>query len=625
MNRAHRVLRRGCLGVALVTLWQAGAAGPALAKITIADLAPPNAVVVAGCDDSRAMYEAYERSGLKAIFSDPRFRTWFEKHSKETFEQMAGDLEGFGLKLEDFKRPAGALGVAAWIPELTNEELAADGGPDARSAAEFVMMADFGEDAAAMDEAFVRALTKGQEQNKLQISDWRHGEIEVRTYSFVAGGEEEGDLEVLGQRDAFAPKEVHYARHGEFLLLSSEKQAMERSLDRVGGEAGPSIRENATFQRAVGKLDEPQFYAAYLSAPGREFFDKMINNPLMQDEEANVFAKSVPGVATALGLNEVQAASFGFNFAPESGMMEQRFAALVPNKTGLVALFDAPSIRFAPPSFIGPDVQSVTMLQFNLGGLIPLVNQVVAKLPEELRAQSEGMVMGVAMAAGPILANLGPEITGASRLVKPFGAASQEQLWALRVKDANVLQQALAGLFPSMGFESRDFQGNQIWSPAAGGMMPAEIAVAIGFGHLLVGPPGFVEDALRQGGAGEAQKLADEAGFKQAVGTLGEKGIGYSFNRIADSLRYLDWTARNHEKIVDEQMKEIFGEMPATDEEERAMRDETRRALMESTPGWMREPLPIDVVLEHVGDSVTEWRSTADGFEGEVLILRKQQ
>jgi hypothetical protein len=178
-------------------------------------------------------------------------------------------------------------------------------------------------------------------------------------------------------------------------------------------------------------------------------------------------------------------------------------------------------------------------------------------------------------------------------------------------------------MMPMVGFESRDFQGNQIWSPPAGGMMLGDaIAIGMGAGWVFIGPTPGVEDSLRQAGAPDNSKLASEARFKAAVRPLGNQGIGYSYADLGPMFEWFEWYGKNAEKIVEAQTAKMFGEDPPADDEERQWREDAKKNALENIPAWMKDPPPMALVKKHIGDVVAEYKSTADGFEGRSLVLR---
>lgn len=591
---------------------------PALAgePMTIAQFAPKDAVMVAGIDDAKSMWEAFDRGGFRKVWDDPAFKKWFETTSKESMDEFAGDLDELGLKMEDFKRPTGPFGLAAWF-EKTD-----DGSFDSVAPPGVFMMAHYGEDAQPMDELITQALERAQDKKRLEFSESNHNGVTIYTYSFAKP--EEPELDEMGDPidGAGSYKEMHYARADDVLLVTSSMDMMERSIDRVKGDDAPAIASGEDFEAARKQLGDHHGYAVVLGEVGRNWTKSMI-----EESPEMLPIPALGEMFPVLGLEDIRGAGIGFRLESDDAVLEQSYGVLASKKSGLLQLFEAPSMSFTPPAFVGAGTASVTLMQFNFNGVIPLINQAIAKLPEELRGQIEGQVMGVSMMAGPLLASLGPEVCIVQDYKRPYSPASQQQIWAIKARDAAQLQQTLAGIMPSIGMVSRDFQGNQIWSPnPAGGMLPPDaLAIGLGFGHVIVGPPQGVEDLMRQGGAADNPKLADDPAFKLAIRPLTAQGLGYSFSSMKQSLDWFDWSAKNFDKLLEEQMKIQFGDQEPADDEERQWRKEAMDAAREATPAWMRNPPPLDAVHANIGDVVTEFKSTADGFTGRSLILRPKK
>jgi hypothetical protein len=585
--------------------------------LTMADLAPKDSLFVVGVDDSKAMWESFDRTGFRAIWDDPTFKKWFEKHSKEAMDDFAADLDSLGLKMEDLKRPTGPMGLAGWF---TGGERAVEGESQPPA---ILIMANYGEDAQEMDEKIVEALEKADQQETVDLSDKDHDGVTVYTFRFPeekapdADAEDE-DLDMMNESSGPPYPEMHYARVEGSLVVSSEITGIENAIDRLKGDDKPSIGDEAEFNEARRRLGEAQGYAVVMMKPLLNMLKETAENS--PDAAFEQYFAKMTGV---LGFNELRAGAMGLRFDTDDAMMEQSYAVLAAKKAGLVALFDAPAMAFDPPAFVGADAATITMMQFNFNGVIPLANQVVASLPEEEQAMVGQQIQMATMMIGPVLANLGPEVCIVGSLKRPIDMDSQQQVWAIKMRDAKALEQAIAGAMPMVGFESRDFQGNRIWSPPEGGMVPpGSVAIGMGFGWMFVGPVTGVEDLMRLAGAAENPKLAAEKSFKAATKSLDNRGLAYGFYRVGPSLDWYEWYSRNIDKVMAAQAEEMFGKEPPADEEERQWREEAKKGMMESVPAWLRDLPPMDVIRKHLGDSVLEFRSTADGFDGRTLTLK---
>lgn len=603
------------LALALAFSHIAAAAEP----VTIADIAPKNAFFVAGADAAAAMWTSFDNTGFKAIWDDPAFQTWFKKHSKETIDNFAADLETLGLKLEDLKRPTGPVGFAAWFTAGNND--------DASKPPAILALADFGDNADDMNTKLVEAMEKADQQQAIDLSEKDHQGVTIYTARFPENDPEaereldpqdDEDLEAMmaAAADTGPPfPELHYARADSAFLLSSEITAIENAIDRLKGDNLDAIADEPRFTDARKRLGPAEAYAVILAAPLLDMTKAA--NP---DDDMGGFLSSLTG---PLGFDTLHAAALGLRFDTDDAMMEQTYSIVAPEKSGIVALFDTPAMKFTPPAFTSAEAASIVIFQFNFPGVIPLANKFVESLPEESRAMVGQQVQAATMFFGPILANLGPEVCVVGNLTRPLTADSQQQVWAIRMRDATALQQALAGSLPMWGFESRDFQGNQIWSLKEGGFIPADsVALGLGLGWLFLGPPVAVENIMRQGGAADNPKLADEKAFKAATTPLDNNSIAYAFSRVSASLDWYEWYSKNFDKVLEAEAAKLFGDEPPADDEERQWRDDAKKNMLDSVPAWFKDPPPISIFRKHLGDTVLEIKSTDAGFDGRSLMLR---
>ncbi len=593
-------------------------AGASAGDLTIRDFAPPQTIFIAGADNTSALMEAFNRTGFRALWDEESTQEWLKKSMSDFTPGLTEGMEGIGLKKEDVTPPTGACGVAMWwgAPEE------AGGAPTDIS----LVMGDYGQGAQAMHDTIVAALEKAAEKGELELTEKDHEGVTVWTVKMTPADDEGADdadewqdmgqaggmtswLDKLGEEPGF------YARVGDYLLLSTNVDAIGSAIDRAQGEKQASVDENADFAQVRRQIGTTQGYAAFVVSSAMAYLKAELDrNP----DAAGEMAQALP-MFDVLGISDVRALGAGVKFDGEAGMMETPLVALAAQKRGLLALFDLGG-GFDAPSFIGPDAASAMLFRFNFAGVLPLVNQVIATLPEEEAAEAQGMIGMMSMTAGPILANIGPEIHVSSHYDRPFSADSSKTLFALAVKDAAAVAQSMAGLQGMLGLESRDFQGNQIWS-AGQGMMEAP-SIGLGFGRLFVGPTAVVENAMRQAGAPDGPSLAGEQRFKDSTRALNARGMMFSWTDMAKAADWYDWSSKNMEKIVKAQMAEAFGPDEPADEEERQWRREAEESALAQIPAWMKDMPSGEMIKKHVGDVVTEMRSTDAGFEGRVIWLR---
>lgn len=604
--------RAACGMVTLLSLCPGVWAG----DLTIRDFAPPETIFIVGADNTAAMMESFNRTGFRALWDEPSTQEWMKKSMADFVPALNESLEGIGLTKEDVTPPTGACGIATWWGPSKEA-----GGPPTDIT---LVMGDYGEGAQKMHDSITEALEKAANQKKLELSEKDHDGVTVWTVRIIRPEQEEAAEDwadmgeaggVAGWMEKFGEEPGFYARSGDYLMLSTSEEALHGAIDRSKGDKRASIDENADFAQVRRQIGSTQGYAAFIVSSAVAFARKELEqNP----EEASEIGRMLP-ILDVLGLNEVKAVGAGLKFDGEAGMMETPLVTLAPQKRGLLSLIDIGG-PFEAPAFIGPDSASAMLFRFNFAGVLPLVNQVIATMPEEEAAEAQGMVGMLSMTAGPILANIGPEVHVSSQYERPFSADSSKTLFALAVKDSAAVTQSMAGLQGMLGLEARDFQGNQIWSTGAG-MFEAP-SIGLGFGRLFVGPTAVVENAMRQAGAAGGPSLSNEQRFKDSTRTLNARGMMFSWTDMKKAAEWYDWSSKNMETIVKAQIAEAFGPDEPADDDERQWRREAEENALKQIPAWMKEMPSGELIKKHVGDVVAEMRSTDAGLEGRVIWLR---
>jgi hypothetical protein len=491
------------------------------------------------------------------------------------------------------------------------------------------MMADYATEAEGMHTTLITMLEKAQTQKHLELKEDDHDGVTIYTYKFIkAEGEEEPEVvdedgnpidDFAAGEDFLKYEQMHYARADNVLLVCSDMDYLERTIDRLKGAKGPSISENDTFQRSLSQLGPNQGYAVMMGEVGREWFKKEMAR---EAEAGDTFAAAIGPLMGTLGVEQLQAVGTAITFESDSAMAEQTYAVLAPKKEGLISLLDAPEMPFDPPAFVGADAADVTVMQVNFPGILPLLEKVVRDLPEDIKPMVEGQFMMAQQMMGPMLANLGPEMHIINKYERPFAVTSPKQVFAMKLRNQQAFTQSLQGLVPMMGLQPRDFNGNQIYAPGEGGMLPPDaFAMGLGFGHVFMGPTSSVENLMRDAGAADAAKLSSEAAFKKAQRLTSGKGIGYSYQKMTENIDWLEWRMKNMDKIIEAQTAAMFGPDGPADEQEREWRDQALKDAKDGIPGWMKDNPPVHLLRKHIGDTVSEFRSTPEGFVGKSWFM----
>lgn len=581
---------------------------------TITDIAPSDAAFFVSIDDFTAARAAFDRTGMRRIWDDPSVQEWFSTTSEEMAAGIDQLLEEVGFDREDLRLPTGAMGVAGWI----NIGEKPDEFPPPPIVIEYVMLAEYAEEGDAMHQMVEELVERGEENESFTLRENEHADTLILSMTMIEeeeprdAPEDEWGWEEEPPDEPIDLKEAHYARWGDHLLLSSDLDALKRAIDRMEGEDNsPSLTQNATLQRVGGMTPTGHVRAGLLVEP--------FNNVMAHSQALAALPFDLGTFARTMGLHHIQAAAMTISFDDADAMMSQNFAILAPEKEGLVALFDNPPFQLDPPAFISDEAASYNSFSFDFSGIVPLINRIIADMPED---QAGGMAQLVQMfipTIQPILDNIGPQVFMATTYQRPFAGDSEKALSAFTVKDSQALSNAITNLSATptpMGqipLEARDFMGSTIWTiPEAGD----EFALGLGGGYLFLGPVPVVENALRQAGNPDTPSLARDEDFARAAG-LTRRGIGFTYTNTERSMEWLDWYMDNIDEVVIAQMGDQFQQLDPE------MREEIIRNIREGArPPWMKDFPDSNVITDNVGDTIGEFRSTEDGFVSRVLILR---
>lgn len=556
--------------------------------LTIADIAPAESMVVFGVNDTAQAMAAFDRTGLKDVWNDPSIQDWFKEISAEFMEDVTDTLDEIGFEKNDIKTPTGAMGMAMWFT------LADDPGAD--PVPSMVMFADYGNDSEAMHELVLRLIEKGEEEDA-----WTLTEDDYRGVTY---------FNMSGDNMPNGISNMTYAVHDGNLFMTTGSSLLEHCLDTAMGDDTRVVTESDTYNSAVAMVGEANLHAAILVKPMTAFLTAGMAAEMGDD------AAMVTNMLDILGISDIEAISLGGELDTAKGVMEARYAVRVPEKTGLVKLFDQPAEGFNPPAFVGADVASFTSFKFDISGVPAILQEVMAQMPPDQSGMFQ-MFMGMAQ---PILMNLGPDIYHTQSFTRPFSGDSQRQLVVIETKDATVLSQAITSNGAMMGLAPRDFMGNQIWSAGQPGMM-GDSAIGLGFGHIFIGTTTDVENAMRLASNPGDNSLANHGAFRRAAASTGQ-GIGFSYSNIRESLEYADWSLANMERLIEQQMNEAFAGIPEGEMDEQ-FKQQLINEQLEMIPAWMRNAPEVgDLLLDVIGDTVTEVRSTPEGFVGSAVTLR---
>lgn len=591
---------------------------------TIAEVAPENAVLVAGTDDFAALRAAADRAGLMDLWNEPQVQQFVDEQSEEMLAEMRDDLDDLGFTLDDLSAPSGPAGFALFV------DMSAEDARD--SEYHFLAMSDFGENADKMAELMRATIEQGEEEGRLAFDEEDYRGVTITTIETLdddAEMEEDGEMDWGDDWDEGEElwTTSYYARSGDVMMVTTSLRALESSIEKMDGDAGdPTVTGRTGWSRTVNMLgDRPQVYLVSVTEPWYELTQGIQE---MQQAEMGAEAPPVMDLLAASGLTSVQGFGVGMNLDADGAVVETKFAVATPELDGVLGLIPAEGKPFTAPNFVSADAAGLSMGQFEFGGLLGVIREAMMELPEQVRQQGMmqiGMAEGM---VGPLLNNIGPEVYLVQQITRPYSANSQQQLVAMTAQSEDGIRtfiQQMQGMFP---LESREFAGGTIWTMpqnmggGMGGMgMPGleNIGIGLGAGHLFIGQTGGIETALRTASDANAPRLADDERFQAGLREIEGSGLSFSWSDMEESMEYTQWMLDNFEEIQREQLRQ----MGMTEEEI----DQQMEWMGDTGPGMGMLPdnLPdLTILNKYIGDSVGWFEVTDGGIVGTFKTLRPE-
>lgn len=605
-------------GVLVCALVVAGAGSASLGQVPIEAFAPRDSYLVATVPSFADVMDALDESSLGDLWREPSVQTWIEELTADGLSEMRTSMEEIGVDVDELEPPTGRVGVAAFFVSEVDE--AGDEWPTQR----LLVSAEFGDRADATMDAIWAVLDEWVEQDKAIVGDDEYRGATIIDIEWILPEEEEIEFPendedwenwtppdpVMSPLGTLSVADHAFVARLDGLIVASDERGMvERAVDAALGDDVDAVADSRTYQDLAAQHPDGQH--------ARLIF--VLNDQLreLMTESLGYMTMMLPGVDPAavidvLGIMELRGAGMGLRLDGADGLVEMTHGLLIPEKRGLVAMFDTASSALEPPALAGADTAELTRVSIDFEALMPLARAVVATLDEEMRGQANMALELAATTIQPLLETIGPELYVLTDYDKPLHAGSRSFLVATPVRDeltvANVLAMVTAqaqGLFTA-----RDFEGTAVYATEDG-----SIAHAVGYGHLLVGPLRNVEDALRQAANPGGATLASEPRFRAAIRVAGDEMMLGSYVDMEERLEWTAWQMDHVTEIMEQRIRDMDLPEEVRDEWLADMREQMEAEDQPTPPS-------MDVLLKYLGDLVTEMRSTPDGFRGRALLLR---
>jgi hypothetical protein len=577
----------------------------------VAQLAPPRTFLAVSIPNFASLAAAFEDSELGRLWEEPQIRRFFEALIEDQAEEFNQFLKDVNIQVRDLRPPSGQAGFALFLPEGSNEDPRADDSPH------ILAVANMGENADDWDDALERLIDHALDQRRITMEDDTYAGVSIRSLKPVYletntprgdddfdTDEESGGLAGLLGGTSERPRHLHIARIGQTFIACTELGALEAAIDELSGTHRESIADLQHFSDA-----------AAMRPAGEHAYAVFLPEPLLKSLEEESTEFSPLRMLGAMGFTTVKAVGMGLRLSTPDATAELSMGLLAPERTGVLGLLLPAPRGFEPPSFIPAHASDVWAIHFDFAGIPDLYRSIARTMPREQERQMIAAFDQISNILVPTLEAMGPGIHYMTVYAQPLSAESEMQTVAIELKDQTIVANTLTFL---MGMaqgvlEARDFEGNTIYSSQ---VVPA--AIGIGFNRAFIGSVAGVENAMRLAGSpdgpGGGARITDERAFRDAARNVAPGAIAYTWSDMEQTLRWGYWTTQNQMAILEAQFRE-FG----WPEEEL---NEFINELREERAKWLDHLPPLDLLTRSIGDMVSEFHATPEGFRSRTLLLK---
>lgn len=590
--------------------------------VSIAEVAPRDTFVVISVPNWQVMRQNFDKTAAAKIWKDPATQKCIDDLLDERKKEDPGFndfLDKWHETMKELDEPTGAVGLAVHLAEAPKPAQNADDTmPPPGKVPQVLLLSDFGANAEKVETKIMSLMEEGQKDGELKLDERKVGSVTVHIVTSVekpkekpapvdVDGDGEDDIDYSDfEDDSMSHLEtMQFARVGNVLLLGSHIGTFDNAIEKIETGKGESLADDKSYIATLAQHPKDSHaFAAFVMSTGLR--DQIVSglDAMSQGMGTGLDPKKI---LDTIGISSFQSISMGVQFNTERADSEQTISVLVPEKKGLFTLLDTESSAFVPPAFVGAETTTLNKFVFRFDKLFDVARSIVATMPEEARQEAMSGIQGVESQVGPAFKALGPEIYQIQSIDKPLSVTSQKSVVAIKCTDELAVNNAIVGFAGMMGLEARDFQGFQIYDNQM-----AQMAIGIGAGYVFSGNPESVENALRTAAQPGDSRLANDARFKAATGTLRDEGNIYSYSATRETMEYAYWQLQNMDKML----KAQFAAMGMDAED----MDESMYA--EAIPAWAKKLPPIEGITKYLGDAVSSFKPTPDGFRGHSMMLR---
>lgn len=570
-----------------VTAWAASAivtisaaAGSSRAQpVKLTDVAPAESFLVVTIEDWSDLVEQIDGSALGRLWREPGVQRLMDAMMRDAREAYEAQLELYGLTPEDVPMPEGSVGLAlVAAPRAAGEP---GGLPPPPAPPGFVLVAEMGTSAARARDLIDDVLDHALDAGRIRLTTEGYRGVDLLSVQW-AGDDQADPLPVVEELLRHIGQ-VHIAWLDDTVVMATGLRALEAAVEVRDGLDVRSIADQPAF---ADSLRQHERGAAAQVVVIIEPLAKYLIGPEFEQLMAFLIPEQVDlrGLLETLGLAQIEAASAAVRIDTGAAVVDQSLGLLVRERRGLVSLMDRPGRAIDPPAFVGADSAEYMRFSFDFAGLFGVAREVVARLPEDVRAIAAQQLDAAEGWVGPLFQSIGPDVYLITTYAEPLGPNSFDRVVVVPVSDELVVSNSLVMLAQATSMTTTDFEGHVIyrapWGPIAAGQ---------GFGHLYVGTATGVENAMRQAGAPAGPRLATEPRFVRAAAALPAHATMVSY---AETRQFLRWTWWSFQQL-----------------------DEADR------PAWVEHLPPVEDLLRHLGDMVSAMWWSPEGLRGRWYLL----
>lgn len=562
--------------------------------LSIKSLAPEKSILVVGIDDIAATKLRFEKTPVGAWWNSKevqeRSKQWKEKLNSG-IDKMTQDL---GVARDAVQCPA-SLG-AAFFAELNEETGAYEPG--------LMLFVDWGKEAENFGKVYDAAIAKMEKEaaDAFKVEDIKGHRVyvanapkpEAAKGGAAGGGKAEGGEAGEGEADPFAgpsgPKmfeKMCFTRDAGRLLVAGSPGSMQELLGSLENDKRKSVSDSEDFR---GTME--------LTGSGKDMYGVLLTEPAQK-----LVASMGPEVGMVMpfltGLfGDVRGFGFGVSLDGSSAPIESGIGMYIPGpKVGLLSLLPG-AVAEKLPAMIPADAISYSHMNFQFSGLMKVVDEFIASLPEAFQGEIKGGLEPFDPVLRSAFGAMGPSMHIWSTLKQPITAESSRSTFAIAVSDKNVVQKAVQTFAPMTGLEPRDFVGNTIYS-ADSEVMP--FALGLGGSYMFMGQTESVEQSLRALGSNDAASgLAADPTFKAvSAHWTGSDLVGYGYTNTAAALEAQESMFETIAPMLEGATEQAAGDLPVG---------------LDINPSDFLKALDPKLMKAYFGPSTWEVRSVKTGF-----------